>query len=314
MKPFAIQSVSALHRLLELPPPKHPLISLIDFEQIKCYDDAKLEAVTYDFYCIAIKKNFNDSIRYGQRHYDFNEGVMTFYSPRQVIVTEIRDDWDLKGFWLVVHPDFLQGFPLISEIQRYSYFSYLKNEALHLSDEEKTFVNRLFEDIRKEYQSPVDRFSQQVIIKLLELLLSYSDRFYHRQFLTRKQGGDNLLSAFDEMLESYFQKGEAVSKGVPGVGYFSDKLNVSKNYLSDMLRNLSGQSAQQHIQAKLIEKGKEMLGSSRMNVSEIAYQLGFAFPQSFNKFFKRETNQTPLEFRQYVNPFHQPQRSSHKDR
>lgn len=296
MKPYTIQSIRELHELLELPKPKHPLISLIDFSTIKCYDDEKLEAVTYGFYCVAIKKNFKGKMRYGQQHFDFDEGIMTFYAPNQVIITEIRDDWELEGLWLTIHPDFLQGFSLGKEIHQYGFFSYNLNEALHLSPEEEITINQLLLDISKESQFSIDTFSHSIIIKQIELLLNYSNRFYNRQFLTRKQANHSLLSNFETLLNIYFEE----SEGIPSVGYFAERMNISRNYLSDMLRSTTGQSAQQHIQQKLIEKAKVLLGTSELNVSEIAYKLGFEHPQSFHKLFKNKTDVSPLEYRDSV--------------
>lgn len=301
MKPYAINSIRELHQLLELPKPKHPLLSVIDFSEIRCYDDQTLEAVTYGFYCVAIKKNFNGKMRYGQQHFDFDAGVMTFYAPNQVVITEIRDDWDLQGTWLAIHPDFLQGFSLVKEIHRFGFFSYALHEALHLSEEEEHTINQLFSDILKESQVSIDAFSQPIIIKQIELLLNYCDRFYHRQFLTRKQANSDLLSRFEAALENYFTKNLNETEGIPSVAYFAEKLHLSRNYLSDMLRSTTGQSAQQHIQQRLIEKAKELLSYSNLNVSEIAYQLGFEYPQSFHKLFKSKTNSSPLEFREQFN-------------
>ena len=301
MKPYTIQSIRELHQLLELPKPKHPLISLIDFSTIKCYDDEKLEAVTYGFYCIAIKKNFKGKMRYGQQHFDFDDGIMTFYAPNQVIITEIRDDWELEGLWLTVHPDFLQGFPLTKEIHQYGFFSYSLNEALHLSAEEEKTINQLLLDISKESQFSIDTFSHSIIIKQIELLLNYSNRFYHRQFLTRKQANSGLLSGFEDLLEDYFNQNLTETEGIPGVSYLAARLNLSPNYLSDMLRSTTGQSAQQHIQQKLIEKAKEKLSTTKLSVSEIAYSLGFEHPQSFHKLFKSKTTLSPLEFRANFN-------------
>lgn len=301
MKPYIIQSIRDLHQLLELPKPKHPLISLIDFSTIKCYDDEKLEAVTYGFYCIAIKKNFKGKMRYGQQHFDFDDGIMTFYAPNQVIITEIRDDWELEGLWLTVHPDFLQGFSLSKDIRNFGFFSYSLNEALHLSEEEELTINQLLANISKESEATIDTFSQDIIIKQIELLLNYCDRFYRRQFLTRKQADSSLLSNFEDLLEAYFNNNLTTTDGIPKVSYFAERMNLSRNYLSDMLRNITGQSAQQHIQQKVIEKAKELLTNSELTVSEIAYQLGFEYPQSFHKLFKNKTTFSPLEYRQFYN-------------
>lgn len=297
MSPYAIRSIRELHQLLELPKPKHPLISVMDFSNIKCFDDQKLEAVTYGFYCIAIKKNFKGKMRYGQQHYDHDDGIMSFFAPDQVVITEIRDDWELEGLWLVVHQDFLQGFPLIMDIGKFGFFSYAVNEALHLSEEEDATISQLMSTISKESEASTDSFSHQIIIKQIELLLNYCDRFYHRQFLTRKQGNNSLLSNFEKLLGQYFDENRTEIEGIPNVSYFSEKLNLSQNYLSDMLRSTTGQSAQQHIHQKLMQYAKELLANSELNVSQIAYRLGFEHPQSFHKFFKKKIHLSPRGYR-----------------
>jgi AraC family transcriptional activator of pobA len=301
MKPYSIRSIRQLHELLELPKPKHPLISVIDFSEIKCFADPELESVTYNFYCIALKKNFNGVMKYGQQHYDFDDGTMTFFAPNQVVTTQIRDDWALEGDWLVIHPDFMQGFSLARDIRQFGYFSYAVNEALHLSEEEEKTISLLISDIAREIRLATDNFSQSIIIKQIELLLSYCDRFYQRQFLTRKQAGNNYLSSFEQLLDDYFSNQEMKSGDIPSVAFFAEKLNLSANYLSDMLRSSTGQSAQQHIQQKLIDKAKALLSSTELSVSEIAYQLGFEYPQSFSKLFKNKTDKTPKEFRATFN-------------
>lgn len=297
MKPYAIKSIRELHQLLGLPKPKHPLISVMDFSKIKCFDDEKLEAVTYGFYCIAIKKNFKGKMRYGQQHYDHDEGFMSFFAPDQVVITETRDGWELEGLWLVIHSDFLQGFSLGKEMSKFGFFSYAVNEALHLSEEEDATISQLMTTISKESEVTTDSFSHQIIIKQIELLLNYCDRFYHRQFLMRKQGNSSLLSNFEKLLAAYFDENKTEIVGIPSVSYFSDKLNFSQNYLSDMLRSTTGLSAKQHIQQKLIEEAKGLLSNSELNVSQIAYHLGFEHPQSFHKLFKNKTRQSPLEYR-----------------
>ncbi|WP_317197464.1 helix-turn-helix domain-containing protein [Chitinophaga rhizophila] len=297
MTPYSIKSIRQLHELLDLPRPRHPLISVIDFSTIKCFDDPVLESVTYSFYCIALKKNFKGHMRYGQQHYDFDDGVMTFFSPNQVVITEIRDDWDLSGLWLVIHPDFIHGNPLAREIRRYGYFSYAVNEALHLSEDEERMITALLNEIARESALPTDTFSQTILIKQIELLLSYCERFYYRQFLTRKQAGGNLLSDFEQLLDEYFDDETAHHHAVPTVSLLAKKMNLSANYLSDMLRSLTGQSAQQHIQLKLIDKARELLSATDLSVSEIAYRLGFEYPQSFSKLFKNKTDKTPRQFR-----------------
>src|SRR5690606_5828522 len=250
--PYIINSISELHRLLELPKPKHPLVSVINFEEIKCFEDENLRSVSYNFYCIAVKKNFEGKMKYGQQYYDFDEGVMTFFSPMQVVTTDIVEDLKLSGYWLVVHPDFIRNYPLGRTIKQYGYFSYSVYEALHLSDSEEKAITEIMQNITHEYHSVIDKFSQDVIVSHIELLLNYCNRFYNRQFITRKAANNDLLIKVENLLIDYFETVELQESGLPTVQYISDKLNVSKNYLSDMLRNLTGQSTQQHIHNHLI--------------------------------------------------------------
>lgn len=297
MTPYPIQTINELHELLELPRPEYNLVSVIDFSEIKCFDDPKLESVTYSFYCIALKKNFNGIMKYGHSRYDFDDGIMTFFAPNQVVTTEIRDDWELKGLWLVIHPDFLQGFSLAKDIRQFGYFAYDVNEALHLSEEEEETITLLLAEVAKLSKTALDNFSKVIIIKQIELLLSYCNKYYHRQFLTRQQAGNNYLSDFEQLLDSYFNNEDKEGSKIPSVSVFAEKLHLSANYLSDMLRSSTGRSAQQHIQQKMIDKAKALLSSTELSVSEIAYRLGFEYPQSFSKLFKKKTSKTPKEFR-----------------
>jgi len=295
--PFIINSVSELHRLLGLPKPGHPLVSAIDLSEIKeIPGDEKLKVVGFNFYSICIKRNFKGKLKYGQNYYDFDEGVMSFFSPGQ-IVSAVLDDIALSGWWLVVHPDFIRNYPLGKVIKDYGYFSYAVNEALHLSGKEETMIELLLENIAQEYRSAIDNYSQDVIVSHIELLLNYCNRFYNRQFITRKNASNDLLSNLETLLSDYFNTDKVQKMGLPTVQYISDQLHVSPSYLKDMLKMLTGQNTQQHIHNKLIEKAKEMLTTTPLSVSEIAYQLGFAYPQSFNKLFKGKTNVSPLDFR-----------------
>ncbi len=295
--PYTINSISELHRLLELPKPLHPLVSVIKLEEIKCYLDPSLKAVLYNFYSVCIKKDFKGKLKYGQNYYDFDEGMMTFFSPGQVISTEM-DDPSLAGIWLVFHPDFIRNYPLVKKIKEYGYFSYAVKEALHLSEKEEVMITAIMQNIEQENHCNLDNFSQDVLISHIELILNYANRFYNRQFITRKTASHDLLIKLEELLDNYFEKQHS---GLPTVQYISEKLNVSPNYLSDLLRSLTGQSTQQHIQNKLIEKAKEILTTTSKSVSEIAYQLGFEYPQSFSKLFKNKTQVSPLQFRHSFN-------------
>ncbi len=217
----------------------------------------------------------------------------------------------LSGSWLVIHPDFIHHYPLAKSIKDHGYFSYAVNEALHLSEKEEGLVATIFQNIHQEYRSSIDGYTQDVIVSHIELLLNYANRFYNRQFITRKQASHDILTRLEAILTDRFdpEKVQATGlparaglpRGLPTVQYIPDTLHVSPNYLSDMLRKLTGQSTQQHIHNKLIEKAKEILSTTTLSVSEIAYQLGFEYPQSFNKLFKSKTHLSPLEFRQSFN-------------
>ena len=300
-QPYVIQSISDLHRLLQLPKPEHPLVSVINLNEIKCYFDESLQRVIYNFYSICIKKDFKGKMKYGQNSYDFDEGVLTFFSPGQVVSTEVTDDMAVNGWWLVVHPDLIRTYPLSKNIKNYGYFSYAVNEALFLSEKEEIMIETIMSNIGQEYRSVIDTYSQDIIISHIELLLNYCNRFYNRQFITRTNAGNNLLISLETLLSDYFSSKKGQESGIPTVQYIAGQLNISSNYLSDMLRLLTGQSTQQHIHNKLIEKAKETLTTTSLSVSEIAYQLGFGYPQSFSKLFKNRTNVSPLEFRQLFN-------------
>ena len=299
--PYPMNSISELHKILELPKPLHPLISLINFEDIKCYSEESLRSVAYNFYGISIKRGFEGKIRYGQNYYDFDEGVMTFISPGQILTTELDPQLKLSGWWLVFHPDFLRSAPLQKTIKEFGYFSYAVNEALHLSENEEKTILSLLENIQSEYASRIDQYSQNVMISQIETLLNYCDRFYNRQFITRKPFSNDLLTRLEVFFDDYFKSDKILSQGLPTVQQVSTELNLSSHYLSDMLRSLTGHSTQQHIHLYLIERSKEMLTNSSLTVSEIAYALGFGHPQSFNKFFKMKTNLSPLTFRASFN-------------
>jgi AraC family transcriptional regulator, transcriptional activator of pobA len=299
--PLIINSISEQHRLYSLPKPEHPLVSVISFSDIALNPNSFVGAIAFNFYNIAIKKDFKGKLKYGQNYYDFDEGVMSFIAPGQVISKETSPDEPFSGWLLSIHPDFLRNYPLGRKIKEFGFFSYSTNEALHLSEKEEKMVETIMKNIEQEYRSSIDKFSQDVMISHIELLLNYSNRFYNRQFITRKNANNDLLINLETLLDEYFTGEKVQEFGLPTVKYVADNLNVSPNYLSDMLRSLTGQSTQQHIHNKLIEKAKEILTSTSFSVGEIAYKLGFETPQSFNKLFKNKTNVSPLEFR---NSFH----------
>jgi AraC family transcriptional activator of pobA len=298
--PHKFETLSDLHRLLGLPKPLHPLISLVENRDNEI-DVSKLPALfIHDFYKISYKKNLRGKIKYGQGFYDFDEGGLLFKAPNQVSANgEISQDH--SGFTLLFHPDFLAAYPLAKKIKQYGFFSYSVNEALHLSDKEKETIISIFKNIDEELQNRIDDFSQDVIISQIETLLNYSNRFYKRQFITRRSANNNLLEKLEEILDDYFQSQKPLTQGIPTVQFLAEALNISPSYLSDMLRSLTGQNAQQHIHNKLIDKAKEKISTTNLTISEISYELGFEHPSSFNKLFKLKTTLSPLEFRKSFN-------------
>jgi AraC family transcriptional activator of pobA len=298
-----INSISEKHRLVSLPEPLHPLVSVIRVSDIKFTDPTIWKNFSVNFYCISLKKNVGGKTKYGQQYYDYDKGVMTFIAPRQIMSLDASQTDILSpasGYALLIHPDFLYKHPLAATIKSYGFFSYTINEALHLSEKEEKNIEDIFLKIDQEYQH-IDSHTQNIILAQIELLLSYSNRFYERQFITRKAVNHDVLSKMEQLLTEYFDREEALKTGPPTVEYLANQLSLSPHYLSDLLRSLTGQSAQQHIQEKLIEKAKEYLSASNLTVAEIAYQLGFEYPQSFNKLFKRKTNISPLGFPQSFN-------------
>ncbi|RYD87765.1 MAG: AraC family transcriptional regulator [Sphingobacteriales bacterium] len=299
--PIRIKTISAFHALRNLPSPEHPLISIVRAEDIR---DARTPVtLVQDYYSISLKRNFKGKFRYGQQQYDFDEGLMVFVAPGQVFRIEHGpDETDAQTGWLLlVHPDFLWNTPLAKTIRQYEFFGYAVAEALFLSEKEEATMVNILQNIQDEYHANIDAFSQGIIIAQLETLLRYSQRFYQRQFITRRISNHQVLERLSLLLDEYFAQDDLVNKGLPSVQYISNALNLSPGYLSGLLKTLTGQSTQQHIHEKLIEKAKEQLSTTTLSVSEIAYALGFGHPQSFSKLFKTKTTLSPLEFRQSFN-------------
>lgn len=298
-----IKTISEYHQLVGLPKPEHPLISVINYDDVKHLSGNNSKSRVFDYYSISLKRILSAGVKYkyGQQEYDFDEGILFFLAPGQVFSVEADPNFKLSGWMLLVHPDFLWNTPLAKKIKQYEYFSYAVHEALHLSDKEETMITDLIQQMSQEYHSNIDKFSQDVIIAQLELLLTYAERFYQRQFITRKISNHKMLDRLEELLTTYFNSDALAKNGLPTVQYIADTLHVSANYLSGLLKLLTGQSTQQHIHDKLIEKAKEKLSTTNLSISEIAYDLGFEHPQSFSKLFKTKTSSSPLEFRQSFN-------------
>lgn len=298
-----IKSITEYHQLRGLPKPQHPLISLINFDDVNYSAENNPINWIMDFYSIALKRNVDAKVKYGQQQYDFDEGVLFFIAPNQVFGVHVDPDKGSKfsGWMLLIHPDFLWDTPLAKNIRQYEYFHYAANEALFLSDKEEVILKGILENIKYEYHSNIDKFSQRIIVAQIEALLNYADRFYQRQFITRKITNHQILNRLEELLLDHFGSRDLVNKGLPTVNGIAEKLNLSPNYLNGVLKALTGQSTQQHIHNKLIEKAKEKLSTTTLSISEIAFDLGFEHPQSFSKLFKIKTNLSPLEFRASFN-------------
>ena len=297
-----IKTISQYHQLRNLPKPQHPLISVLKFEDIKMQRGEGGESIISDYYSVALKRT-NAKLKYGQQQYDFDEGVLAFIAPNQVLSVLVEEHEVIQhtGWLLLFHPDFLWNTPLAKKIKQYDFFGYQLSEALHLSDKEETMLIALIENINQEYNTNIDKFSQDVIIAQLELLLTYSERFYQRQFITRKISNHTILDRLESMLTVYFESDDVAVKGLPTVHYISEQLNISANYLSRLLKTLTGQSTQQFIHDKVIDIAKQKLSTTDLSVNEIAYELGFEHPQSFSKLFKSKTNFSPLGFRASFN-------------
>ncbi|RCR66962.1 helix-turn-helix domain-containing protein [Larkinella punicea] len=293
-----VSSISQAHKMRELPPPLHPLISIVETSELK--STPNISAVL-DFYMISVKRNC-DTLAYGQQKYDFDGGVMSFVAPNQIISgQEHEPDNKPTGWILLVHPDFFWGTPLAKKIKKYDYFGYAVNEALFLSEKEESIIHAIGENIKLECNSNIDKFSHDIIISHLETFLNYAERFYQRQFLTRRITNHQLLDRLEKLLNDYFNSDDLAQKGLPTVQYISDNLNISSKYLGSMLKQLTGLTTQQHIHEKLIDKAKEKLSLTDQSVSDIAYELGFEHLQSFSKLFKAKTKRSPLEFRDSFN-------------
>ena len=295
-KVHKLESIAEVHQLLGIPKPLHPLISLIDNRANQVSFHTTQPYHVLNFYKIALATKVGGKLKYGQGHYDFDAGSMLFAAPNQIIGSGNNHE-DYSGYVLFLHPDFLQGYPIAKTIKQYGYFSYSVNEALHLSESEKAIILSVFKIIQEELNSRIDDFSHDVLIAQMELLLTYANRFYKRQFLTRKVADSNLLQKVEQLLDEYFTNELSIDRGIPTVQSLATQFNYTPNYLSDMLRALTGQNAQQHIHEKLIEKAKEKLTTTDLSIGEVAYGLGFEHSQSFSKLFKIKTGFSPLAFK-----------------
>jgi AraC-like DNA-binding protein len=295
-----IRTISELHEAMGYEKPHNPLVTVIDFTKIdfskhKHFDNVKL---VNPFYTVFFKSKCPGEMMYGRTKYDFKEGSILCMSPGQVTsFSSQSEEPQADGFGLFFLPELIAKYPLAEKIENYTYFSYDANEALHLSDKEKQILTDNFTGIKSEIEQNIDAYSQDVIVSNIDLLLNYLNRFYGRQFLTRSGASKDILTRFDNLLKLYYRENRQVKNGIPNLDFFSENLNLSRNYLSDLMKKETGMSASDHIRNYIIDKAKTMLLSSSDSVSEIAYDIGFEYPQYFSKLFKQSVGMTPMKFR-----------------
>ena len=297
MRPYHIATLHDLQRLAGMAPTQHPGFLVTRLEDLPPLPADYPTEMSYGFYHIGLKRNLNGYVRYGRQRYDFQEGVMGFCAPHQVIGYQSDLPLGASGWLLFFQTEFLAGHPVAEQVERCPYFQYQTHEALHLSKAEEESLEAIFENIQQEYQRAIDAHSRAIVLSNLELLLTYVERFYSRQFLTRQSLGSDLLTRFEQLLHQYFQQDDLLRQGLPSVGYFAQQLHVSSNYLSDLLRTLTGRSTQEHIHLQLLEKAKNYLSGTDWSVAEIAYALGFEYPSYFSKLFKTKTGCSPTVYR-----------------
>ncbi|MBO9633892.1 MAG: helix-turn-helix transcriptional regulator [Chitinophagaceae bacterium] len=294
---YAFESISGMMRKLGQPAPSHPLIALLDYSHVHTELAAPGDKFLLNFYKISFKTGFHGKVNYGLGYYDFEEGGLAFLGPGQT-VTISADHGSYEGYSLFFHPDLIRNYPLGTSIHQYGYFSYAVNEALLLSENEKNIITALFHNLSNELRNNIDPYSQDIIVSQINLLLDYSNRFFGRQFLTRKPVYNEVIAKMDAYLHERLYSSNQLKDGVPTVHELAGYLGLSPRYLSDMLKSLTGQTAQQHIHDKLIERAKTILCKSELSIAEVAYELGFEHPQSFNKFFRQKVQMSPTAFRE----------------
>ena len=298
MKHF--KTLSAYFDYIELPRPEHPMLSVLSAKGdsfLPCPKESS-PPITNNCYSISLKKIVKGNLNYGRTKYDFTNGVLIFIAPRQVMQWNSTAVFEQKGFSINFHEDFLKGTELVQQIKKYGFFSYSANEALHLSPREEKQIEFIVENIELEYQNNQDEFSKEIIISQLSTLLKYANRFYERQFLNRKELSNDLLEQFNEQLDRYFESGQLQEKGIPSIDQIAEKMSVSQRYLSDTLKKETGKTTTEHLQLYLIDEAKNILLNPNKSVSEVAYELGFEYPQYFSRLFKKKEGISPSEFRE----------------
>lgn len=295
---YHIETIGELTTMLHQSKPKHPLIAVVDFAKTGSYGEEEMK-LTSGFYSVMLKNHCYNNFKYGRNYFDFEEGTLICIGPNQIASLEnnSNEEEPVVGWGLFFHPDLIHGTSLGKKIKEFSFFSYEMNEALHLSEKEQAILVDCLSKIETELDQNIDGHSQTLIVSNIELMLNYCSRFYDRQFITRKTSNKDILSKFENILEKYFASDSLKQEGIPSVRYCAEQLSLSSNYLSDLLKKETGKNTQEHIHYYIIEEAKNTLLASDATVNEIAFSLGFDYPQYFNKLFKTKTGFTPLEFR-----------------
>lgn len=293
-----IDTISQVHDFFQYPKPKHPLISVLPITDEMTNYDYGDHSYLFGFYQVSLKIGMSGSMVYGRNSYDFQEGTMTFLKPKQTIKIENNQQYEgVSGWTLLFHPDLIRSSDLGKNISSYTFFNYESNEALHVSNDEMKSLTELIGKIEIEYNQNIDKHSQELMISNIDLLLKYCKRYYDRQFLTRANLNKGIITKFESLLEGYFDSNKAKDLGVLKVSYCAKELNMSANYLGDLLKNETGVNAKDHIQDFIVDRAKTVMLTTDKSVSEIAYDFGFEYPQSFNKLFKSKTGLTPTKYR-----------------
>ena len=293
-----IENISQLHQLMQYPKPKHPLVSVIDLSTIEYSQELIGTKMASAHYSIALKSKTATTILYGRGHYDFEDGTLLAFAPDQVIgIDEQINKGEMEGWALYFHPDLIRSYPLQNKMKQFGFFSYSTHEALHLSEKEKSNLTDIIKKIEEEYHQNIDEYSQDVLVGQIDVLLSYVQRYYSRQFITRKHQHSDTIASFEQLIEDYINSDQLKHLGTPSVSWCANQLNLSANYLGDLLKKETGQPPKEYIQQQIIELAKTRLIGSNKTVAEIAHELGYEYPYYFGRIFKKKTGTTPLEYR-----------------
>lgn len=293
---YKVQTISELHEIAGFEKPKHPLVTVIDYSKVNVIDTPEHSSFICSFYSINFKKHC--SFVYGRQAFDHKEGTLHCTAPEQVITFDRKkEEGSTEGWGLYFHPELIRNTSLGKKIHEYSFFLYTENEALHLSDHEKQTLLSILKQMEKEYNTNIDHYSHDLLITNIELLLNYCKRYYGRQFITRTNQNKDIMVRFEAFISDYFNSELLKNNGLPTVKHCAEKMNLSPNYFSDLLKSETGKNALEHIHYYMLEKAKTLLKNSNLTINEIAYELGFEYPQNFSKLFKKKVGTTPTLYR-----------------